>query len=205
MPIKKFIHRLIGFSALLLSATPAFATPPPAAMVCVSCHGMNGLGNPNLAPMIAGMDENYLVEQINNFKNGQRKNPLMTSMAMTLPTPEAVQQVSAFFAALPAPAISNIEKRGDNVIITDPAQKLIYQGDWDRNIPACATCHGPSGLGVEHFPRLASQHADYISSQLTAWQTNQRSGDHNNVMATIAQQLTATEIQQLAQYFATMK
>lgn len=204
MPIKKLIHRLIGLSALLLSAT-ALATPPPAAMVCVSCHGMTGLGNPNMAPMIAGMDEGYLTEQITNFKNGQRNNPLMTSMAMMLTTPEAVQQVSAFFAALPAPAISHIEKRGDNVIITDPAQKLIYQGDWDRNIPACATCHGPSGLGVDHFPRLASQHADYLSSQLTAWQTNQRSGDHNNVMATIAQQLTATEIQQLAQYFATIK
>jgi len=151
------------------------------------------------------MDKNYLVEQINNFKNGERKNALMTSLVTTLTTPESVQQVAAFFAALPAPTIRNIEKRGDNVIITDPARKLVYQGDWDRNIPACATCHGPSGLGVNHFPRLASQHADYISQQLTAWQTKQRIGDHNNTMATIAQQLTATEIQQLAQYFATIK
>jgi len=205
MLIKKLIHHLIGLSALLLSVTPSLATPPPTAIVCVSCHGMNGLGNPNIAPIISGMDKNYLVEQINNFKNGERKNALMTSLVTTLTTPESVQQVAAFFAALPAPTIRNIEKRGDNVIITDPARKLVYQGDWDRNIPACATCHGPSGLGVNHFPRLASQHADYISQQLTAWQTKQRIGDHNNTMATIAQQLTATEIQQLAQYFATIK
>ncbi|QFI39429.1 c-type cytochrome [Moritella marina ATCC 15381] len=205
MPIKNIFRSIIGLSALLLVQAPAFAATPPPAMVCESCHGTAGLGTPNLSPMLAGMDKDYLVEQINHFKNGNRKNPLMSAMAMTLATPEAVEQVATFFASLPAPVINDIEKRGDNVIITDPARKLVYQGDWSRNIPACATCHGPSGLGVAHFPRLASQHADYITSQLTAWQSKQRSGDHNNVMATIAQQLTASEIQHLAQYFAAIK
>lgn len=207
MSITKRIQGCLGLGLLM---SPAFAAPvPPAAAVCTSCHMTTGMGapntEPNAAPMIAGQDPEYLTNQIDLFLSGKRSDPLMTPMSAMVSDPQKKAQAVNYFASLPVPDIKNPEQRGDQVIIDDPARKLVYQGDWNRNIPACSTCHGPSGMGVEAFPRLANQHPDYIEKQLTAWKNNTRSGDLNDVMGSIARQLTNTEISQLAQYFANVK
>lgn len=202
----KISQYCIGLGVLLLSTSSAFSAPiPPAATVCVSCHMPTGMGLPNMAPMIAGMDEAYLSHQVDLFLNGKRVDPLMTPMAGLIADPKTKAEAISYFSALAAPEIKNPEQRGDHVIITDPARKLVYQGDWNRNIPACSTCHGSSGIGVEAFPRLANQHPDYIEEQLKAWKNKTRSGDQNNVMGSIASELTDTEISQLASYFANVK
>lgn len=206
MSITKKITGCVGLGALLLLMNPAFAAPvPPAATVCTSCHMTTGMGLPVTAPMIAGGNPEYLTRQIDLFLSGKRTDPLMSAMAAMVSDPQKKAQAVNYFASLPAPDIKNPEQRGDHVIISDPARKLVYQGDWKRNIPACSTCHGASGIGVEAFPRLANQHPDYIEKQLTAWKNNTRSGDLNDVMGSIARQLTNTEISQLALYFANVK
>ena len=178
---------------------------PSSAAVCMSCHGATGMGMPNVAPMIAGLDPEYFNEQIKLFKTTGRSNPTMKAMAGTIPTDEESNKLALYYASLGTPALTKIEKRGDQVIIKNPAKKLVYQGDWSRDIPACATCHGPSTLGVDHFPRLAGQHADYIKSQLIDWQKGTRSGDADNVMGSIAKKLTTQEIDQLANYLSALK
>ena len=38
-------------------------------------------------------------------------------------------------------------------------EQLALVGDWDLGVPACFSCHGPSGFGVApNFPPLAAQH-----------------------------------------------
>ena len=108
-------------------------------------------------------------------------------------------------STLPAPKLSSVKQRGDRTVFKDLTEQLVYQGDWSRNIPACVNCHGPSGLGLATFPRLANQQASYIEEQLLMWQTGMRRGDHDNVMGNIAKKLTAKEITLLAQYFSTIK
>ncbi|MUJ36735.1 c-type cytochrome [Aliivibrio fischeri] len=196
----------IGFGTFLISISLAFAAPiPPAATVCTSCHMPTGMGLPNIAPMIAGENTEYLSRQIDLFIDGERSNTLMTPMASLITDPQKKAEAINYFASLPAPEVKNLEKRGDHAIITDPARKLVYQGDWSRNIPACSTCHGASGIGVQAFPRLANQHQDYLEQELKAWKNKTRSGDHNDVMGSIARELTDTEISQLAEYFANVK
>ena len=99
----------------------------------------------------------------------------------------------------------DLHYRGDKVVIADPAEKIAYQGDWSRDLPACFSCHGPSGVGAEQFPRLAGQQASYLKTQLEAWQSGTRKGDADNMMGNVASKLTAAEIDQLAQYFASLK
>lgn len=206
MSLTKIVQRSMGVGVLLLSINSAFATPiPPSATVCTSCHMPTGMGLPNMAPMIAGKNTEYLSHQIDLFLNGGRSDPLMTPMAALVSDPQKKAEAINYFASLTAPEIKNPEQRGDQAIIEDPARKLVYQGDWNRNIPACSTCHGASGIGVEAFPRLANQHPDYLEKQLKAWKNKTRSGDHNDVMGSIARQLTDTEITQLSHYFATVK
>ena len=193
---------LIMASLLMLSSS-TYAAMPPSAALCGSCHGPQGQGVEPLGPRLAGLSADYIVNQIVLFQSGKRQNTTMAPMAMTVQGP-AIKEVADYFAAQDAPVVTP-HIRGEIVSYTDTTERLVYQGDWSRTIPACVTCHGPSGLGIAEFPRLAGQQASYLKSQLLAWQNGTRSGDQDNVMGTVADKLTAAEIDALAQYFATLK
>jgi cytochrome c553 len=129
----------------------------------------------------------------------------MKGMADELSDPTLRAEVLQYFAQLPTWEFTDLEQRGDQADISNPYRKLVYQGDWDRNIPACSTCHGASGIGVDKFPRLASQQADYLQNQLHAWKNGTRSGDPLNMMSSIAKKLTDKEIENLSYYFASLR
>jgi len=194
--------KIITAALMLLSAT-AYAEMPASAALCTSCHGPQGQGVEPLGPRLAGLSSEYIVKQIELFQLGKRKNAIMAPMSMTLQG-DAIKPVADFFASQSVPNVSP-HLRGEYASYDDPTERLVYQGDWSRLIPACVTCHGPSGLGTGEFPRLAGQQASYIKSQLLAWQKDSRSGDQDGVMGTIADKLTAAEIDALAQYFSTLK
>jgi cytochrome c553 len=70
-------------------------------------------------------------------------------------------------------------------------------------VPACSTCHGAEGKGNETFPRLAGQHADYLMKQLLVFQrTDER--PEGSIMKTVAHDLTAQNIQDVAAYLQAM-
>lgn len=198
------MKRGLAMSALLILSTASYAaTPPPQAALCSSCHGAEGQGVEPIGPRLAGLPSNYIVEQIKLFQTGKRQNATMQPMAMTIQG-DAIETVAKYFSAFKVPEVKP-HLRGEKVVYSDPAEKLAYQGDWTRTVPACVTCHGPSGLGVGEFPRLAGQQASYIKDQLVAWQKGTRSGDPDGVMSTIANKLTSTEVDELAKYFAEIK
>lgn len=193
-------------AALLLMSMPIFAEPmvmPPAAQLCGSCHGPTGQGVEPLGPRLAGLSAEYIGQQVKLFQMGLRQNATMAPMSMTLQG-DAINQVAQYFASQEVTEVTP-HLRGESVNYTDPTAKLVYQGDWDRLIPACVTCHGPSAIGGGQFPRLAGQQASYIRTQLLAWQAGTRKGDVDAMMGTIANKLTAEEIDALAKYFAEIK
>ncbi len=190
---------------LVASVSIQAAEMPAKAGVCTSCHGQDGKGQTNIAPMLAGLSAEYLDSQIQLFLSGERKDPLMSPMAKELSDPQIRKEVTEYYASLPSYEFTNLEQRGSQADISNPYRKLVYQGDWDRNIPACATCHAASGMGVGQFPRLASQHAYYLKKQLHDWKKGVRSGDPLNMMSTIAQKLTDDEIENLSFYFASFR
>ncbi|MBO1520120.1 c-type cytochrome [Oceanisphaera pacifica] len=194
-------------SALALNAMPASADIPPQAAACIACHQTTGLGMPHLAPATAGMPATYIAEQIRHFQTGERKNAIMQPMVAALDE-AGIKAVSEWFASLPLPQPVALTPRGEKAPqeITDLGEKLAYLGAWERNIPSCVSCHGPEGIGVgDTFPHLAGQHADYIESQLHAWQKGTRTGDSHDLMGHIAEKLTAEEITAVASYFANVE
>ena len=48
-----------------------------AANACASCHGLNGEGDGNLSPRLAGLDRGYLIRQLTFYVDGQRADPRM--------------------------------------------------------------------------------------------------------------------------------
>ncbi|CRM89274.1 Cytochrome c552 [Pseudomonas sp. 22 E 5] len=207
------LERVLMGSALLLLLGNAHALEgrkifaeggsQPGAMPCVACHGADGAGMAAAGfPRLAGLPAPYVRKQLEDFKGGSRSNPVMQPVANAL-TDAEIEAVSQALAAMPGP-VPQAVYRGDMPL--NAAQKLAQQGAWERQIPACASCHGPAGTGVgDAFPPLAGQPAAYLAAQLMAWQNGTRHNDPNDLMGHIAKSLTAEEVQGVAQYFASLK
>lgn len=206
------LERVLMGSALLLLLGNAHALDgkkifteggsQPGAMPCVACHGADGLGLAAAGfPRLAGLSAEYVRKQLADFSSGARSNPVMQPLAKALTEAEVVA-VSQAVAAVPHPAPATLHR---SEMPTSAAQKLALQGAWERQIPACVSCHGPAGVGVgAAFPPLAGQPAAYLAAQLAAWRNGTRHNDPNDLMGHIAKSLTPEEVQGVAQYFASL-
>ncbi len=68
------------------------------AATCFSCHGVDGVSlSPNY-PHLAGQPESYLIKQIQAFRSGSRKDPIMSPMANSLNNSD-IANVAAYFAS----------------------------------------------------------------------------------------------------------
>ena len=98
---------------LVLAAACSFATialgaePIPAdkikekAKTCAACHGEDGNATASaIYPRLAGQYHDYLARALHEYKNGERKNPIMAGFAGTL-SDEEIDGLSRYFAALP--------------------------------------------------------------------------------------------------------
>jgi cytochrome c553 len=82
-------------------------------------------------------------------------------------------------------------------------RKLYRGGNASNSVAACAGCHSPNGSVIPaQYPRLASQHADYVAAQLKAFRAGDRSNDPNGMMQSTAVKLTDKEIAALAEYIS---
>jgi cytochrome c553 len=71
---------------------------------CNSCHGPNGIGVGTQFPRLAGQPQQYLVIQINDWRDGSRKTGplgLMANVAHRLSAAQ-IDAVAAYYAGLPA-------------------------------------------------------------------------------------------------------
>ena len=99
------MRKLIALSAMLVVAPCAGAADVAAGKakaetVCAACHGANGVSVSDGIPHLAAQRAGYLEKQLNAFKDGTRKNPLMNAIAAQL-NAEDVANVAAHFAGQP--------------------------------------------------------------------------------------------------------
>jgi cytochrome c553 len=69
---------------------------------CANCHGANGVGGGPLLPRLAGQPQQYLMDQLAAFRNGQRRNDdvgTMQSIATRL-NPADSDAVTKFYAMM---------------------------------------------------------------------------------------------------------
>jgi cytochrome c553 len=130
------------------------------AVVCQACHGANGNSvNPEW-PSLAGLGADYIAEQLQNFKDGKRANPVMMPMAMS-----AERRGHGGSRRL-LRQLGQHRPRSGSRPIGRPAKSSIAAATRRRGIPACMACHGPTGRGNEpaKFPALRGQQSVYVSS-----------------------------------------
>lgn len=73
--------------------------------MCMSCHGPSGAGMPGggseiqAYPRLGGQHQAYIVEQMNAYKSGQRKNTIMEDIANRM-SEEDLKAVANFIQGL---------------------------------------------------------------------------------------------------------
>lgn len=85
-----------GFASVKPAAQP-IGTMPSTATSCVACHGEDGVGALPDNPTLAGQHAGYLVQALNDYRRGTRKNPLMATFAAQL-AKEDIETVAAYYA-----------------------------------------------------------------------------------------------------------
>lgn len=69
------------------------------AVICAGCHGVDGKAfNPEW-PNLAGQNDKYIIAQLKAFKDGSRKNPMMSPMAQGLSDSD-MENIAAYFSSL---------------------------------------------------------------------------------------------------------
>jgi len=71
-----------------------------ARMACGACHLMSGLGHPESANL-AGLNADYIVQQIKDFRSGARIDPMRMSGIAKAVTDEQAAEAAKYFASLP--------------------------------------------------------------------------------------------------------
>ncbi len=165
------------------------------AVVCQACHGANGNSTNPQWPSLAAIGADYIVEQLQNFKDGKRNSPIMMPIAVGLSAADMADLAAYFDSQINA----GLE--------ADPSywqagQKLYRGGDKSRGIPACMACHGPTGRGNEpaKFPALRGQQSIYIAKQLNDYASGARPPGPGGIMPTIAKRLSADDMRNLSSY-----
>lgn len=164
---------------------------------CFLCHGLEGESASPVFPRLAGQHSEYIAKQLGEFKSGKRKSDTMKPQSEEL-TPAEMKSLGAFFEAKKASA-----RPVKDAELTAVGKYVFNRGNQFSGLPACASCHGPKGLGTPQLPRLAGQHPRYTEDQLKQFNSRERNND-NAVMHTVASKLTELERNAVAEYIATL-
>ena len=165
--------------------------------VCAACHGADGNSTSSANPKLAGQHAEYITKQLKNFKSGERKSAVMSGMVASL-TPEDMVNLGAYFSEKSIKPGAAKDKD-----LAAQGEKIYKGGNAASGVPACAACHGPAGAGIPvQFPRLGSQHAEYVLTQLKNFRSGDRANDGGMMMRTIAAKMTDQEMKAAAEYIS---
>ena len=160
------------------------------AQVCVACHGVDGNATNLEQPSLAGQPRQFLVQALFMFREGQRKNALMTPFAANLSNAD-LNDLALFYSS---------QKMAPPTRQASPELIAKARAVSERN--NCVACHKPSLVGQQHIPRLAGQNQPYLLAQLKSFKASTRA-DLDGTMTSAAQGLALDELEPLAEYLST--
>ncbi|WP_110994857.1 c-type cytochrome [Pseudomonas sichuanensis] len=186
------LYRLLDYIDTTTQAYEAEGPWPHTADACYGCHGKQGTSLHQRYPSLAGQPAEYLKAQLHSFASGQRLNPNMQPLAMSL-TEQEILKLADYYARQPT--------LGNPAFQPDPV--LREQGARLATAGACMACHGQRLMGQGPFPRLAGQGADYLLAQLDAFAQGRRV-DPTGSMKAITATLSAQDRKALSHYLASL-
>ena len=150
---------------------------------CKTCHGSHGIAQIPIAPNIAGEPEQYIINQLNAFRSGQREHEMMSVVAKTLDD-ESIRHLAKWYGSQTI-NVKIPDESADHSVIT-----------------SCEECHGIDGLAVqENTPHLAGESVIYLDTQLKAFRSGKRT---HEVMSVIASELSDDQIRNASEWYSSI-
>jgi cytochrome c553 len=186
---------LCGTIAATIAVSQVSAQAPagaPAGVdVCAACHGADGNSTNPLYPILAQQTARYIYLQLKDFKEGRRKDPLMSPVAATLEQADMLKLADWF----------SKQKAKPTGFKPDPAK--VEAGRKKADEVLCSMCHGGDFVGQNEIPREAGQHYEYVKKQLLDFKAKRRTNDAGN-MTSVTSTLSDDDIDDLAQFVANL-
>jgi cytochrome c553 len=185
--------------AVIALAWLAWAGAPPAyanaaageakAQACFACHGPGGNSSTSIFPSLAGQPKQFIMLELFQFREGKRKNDLMSPIAAPLSNADLTDLADYFSGQAITPG----------TVQTPPA--IVEAGKALAVKNNCINCHAANLMGQQQMPRLAGQQKDYLRTQLLGFKASTRA-DTDGDMTSVAQGLSAQDIDVLAEYLS---
>ena len=184
---------------------------------CNSCHGATGLGDDNMGtPRLAGQLYQFLIKQLDDFASDKRQDTTMYVMNANAKGLSAQDRrdVAAYVNSLDhsfagkqlqdaagGSDLAALKEAGVAVGQSHIGKVMVNYGVPERGIPACLSCHGHNGRGVDPmYPRIGEQKFNYLVNQLKKWRDGSRANDPMAQMQAVARKLTDEDIANVATY-----
>lgn len=172
---------------------------------CSRCHGMDGAGRASGAfPRLDLQTGDYLFIQLQAYAAGTRQSGIMQPIAAELEAAE-MRRLADYYSAQ-RPAYSQSPAGGKEPLLAI-GRTLATAGLPDQGIPPCSSCHAEEPTPRNPlYPSLAGQYASYTSQQLALFRSGKRRDTPAaEIMAVIAQRLTAEQINAVSIYLAGLR
>lgn len=171
--------------------------------LCWRCHGVDGTGRgPGSFPSLAGQRAAYTYASLRAFKDRSRFSGIMSGVASGLDD-ATMREVARYYEGLP---LRRSGAPGDSASLAQGAS-IVSVGSPEREIPPCAECHGQPGAQPKNpaYPRLASQHGEYLRRQLELLKERRRGGTANvSLMHAFVDRLQPGDIRDVTAYFSAL-
>ena len=131
---------------------------------CAGCHGTNGVSNGPATPSIAGLDYDYFVEIMNEFKEGNGNSTIMTRIAKGYSEAE-IEAMSKFFS-------DKEYVKANQTVDTAAAER----GE-KLHKKYCKNCHGETGISTDKDDdsgMLAGQWKPYMEYTIADYKSGKR-------------------------------
>ena len=152
----------------LALSTAAFAgSGPSGAMLgntCAGCHGTNGVSNGPATPSIAGLDYDYFVEAMTEFKEDLRNTTIMARIAKGYSEAE-IEAMSKYFADM------------EYVKADQPFDAAAAKRGEKLHKKYCKNCHGDTGVSEDpddDSGMLAGQWKPYMMYTIADYKSGKR-------------------------------
>ena len=183
--------------------------------LCVGCHGENGAGRKDgVVPNLTLHSPEYLAGELREFATGERSSGIMWTVAANLSESdiETLSRKYGVATALPSlgPRVSG-EDRAELIaqggkyalegVLEEGAEDVPDDQPKPTKVQSCNGCHVEVAKTDPTMPGIAGQNEAYLRGQMWLFQKGVRG---IQPMGTVSHNLTGSQIDALAAYFASL-
>jgi len=152
---------------------------------CAKCHGETGNSSASGMPNLTAQHPDYFMSAMQAYADGTRQHRMMTKLVGNLDE-QTVSEMGVYYA-VQEPERSEKQGEGD-----EAAGRVLAE--------ECTGCHGEDGNATaDDTPSLAGQDPKYFVKAMEAYREGER---HNEAMASAADGLSETDLENLATFYA---